>query len=105
MKSSEYVRIAQFPTRTRNVVLTTMHASNELRRFMLRSSALKIYRDALRVTRGVPEHAREAVRAELRSQFRASIATAELDPAQESFLIGEAAKTVENLQRLCQLVK
>lgn len=72
---------------------------------MLRSTALKLYREALRAVRDVPVHAQDAVKAQLRSQFVASAAAAQRDPSQASFLVSDATKTIENLKKLCQLTK
>jgi TPP-dependent pyruvate/acetoin dehydrogenase alpha subunit len=80
-------------------------ASAELRSFMRRSEALRLYRSALRAARLASPHARGAICAEARAHVAAAAAAARDDPAQERFLLAKGAEFVATLRELSLLAR
>lgn len=72
---------------------------------MRRAEALRLYRGALRVGRGLGGNARAAVAAEARSRLLDGAAIARADPAQEGRLLAEGAGFVEQLREMALLTR
>jgi hypothetical protein len=83
--------------------LPALKVGVDLRRFIRRSMALSLYRQALRVACAAPPHVRADIVAEARTQFRNGVKAAEDDPSQEKFLLAQAAKDVDALRKMFTL--
>jgi hypothetical protein len=83
--------------------LAALEARVDLRRFIRRSAALSLYRQALRLAFAAPPHVRADIVEEARAQFRRGAKAAEDDPSQEKFLLAQAAKDVDALRKMFTL--
>ncbi|WVZ74278.1 hypothetical protein U9M48_022485 [Paspalum notatum var. saurae] len=73
----------------------------DLRAFILRTRVLSLYRQALRVTRRAPEHARDELRQTARAEFEKS---RHCDDKQKiRFLISEGKQRLKGLDELLDM--
>jgi hypothetical protein len=84
---------------------TVVISRGDLQRFIRRSAALTLYRQALRLARAAPPESREGIIAEARAHFTAGVKTARDDPSQEAFLLSQAAKELDILKKLFTLTR
>jgi hypothetical protein len=80
-------------------------AAAELRAFMQRAAALRLYRHALCVGRDAGPVVRAAIEAEARAHLRAAAAIARDDPSQEQRLLAVGAEFVETVRKMALLTR
>ena len=76
------------------------HAPN-LQRFIQRSKALKLYREALRLSCSAPANSRATLKEHVRHEFKA--ARAETDVTQINFLLSQGRQRLSDLRQMLSL--